>query len=107
MWAVGAGRLWQTAGLFLTGLYIGRKQLFVCNEANLRFWTKTLVVSAIAFCPLYSLRNEIMEGTALVQQTAGTAFDMWQKLAFTFVLVASFVLLYQREGFRGRIDGLR
>ena len=53
MWAVGAGRLWQTAGLFLTGLYIGRKQLFVCNEANLRFWTKTLVVSAIAFCPLY------------------------------------------------------
>ena len=107
MWAVGAGRLWQTAGLFLIGMYIGRKRLFVSNEENLRFWTKTLVVSAIAFCPLYSLRNQIMEGTALVQQTAGTAFDMWQKLAFTFVLVASFVLLYQREGFRSRVDGLR
>lgn len=107
MWAVGAGRLWQTAGLFLFGMYIGRKRLFVSNEENLRFWTRTLIVSAIAFCPLYSLRNQIMEGTVFVQQTAGTAFDMWQKLAFTFVLVASFVLLYQRKGFRNRIDGLR
>ena len=107
MWAVGAGRLWQTAGLFLIGMYIGRKQLFVSNADNLRFWTKTLIVSAIAFAPLYSLRNQIMEGTALVQQTAGTAFDMWQKLAFTFVLVASFVLLYQHKGFSSRIDGLR
>lgn len=107
MWAVGAGRLWQTAGLFLIGMYIGRKQLFVNNERNLRFWTKTLVISALSFAPLYSLRNQIMEGTTLVQQTAGTAFDMWQKLAFTFVLVASFVLMYQCKGFRDRIDGLR
>lgn len=107
MWAVGAGRLWQTAGLFLVGMYIGRKQLFVSNEKNLRFWTKTLIISAIAFAPLYSLRNQIMEGTTLVQQTVGTAFDMWQKLAFTFVLVASFILLYQHESFRDRIDGLR
>ena len=107
MWAVGAGRMWQTAGLFLIGMYIGRKQLFVSNEQNIRFWTKALIVSAIAFCPLYSLRNQIMEGTSLVQQTVGTAFDMWQKLAFTFVLVASFVLLYQQERFRNSIDGLR
>lgn len=31
-WAFGAGRFWQTAGLFLMGLYIGRKQLFVTSE---------------------------------------------------------------------------
>lgn len=107
MWAVGAGRVWQTAGLFLVGAYLGRKQLFVSNESNQRFWVMLLATSAIAFTPLYSLRNEIMGGTALVQQTVGTVFDMWKKLAFTFVLVASFVLLYQREGFRTRIDGLR
>ena len=107
MWAVGAGRLWQTAGLFLVGMYIGRKRLFVINEQTLRLWTKVLIVSAIAFCPLYSLRNQIMEGTSLVQHTVGTAFDMWQKLAFTFVLVSSFVLLYQHKAFRIRIDGLR
>lgn len=107
MWAVGAGRLEQTAGLFLIGLYIGRKQLFVPNDANFRFWQKVLIVSAILFAPLFSLRNLIMTGSEAVQQTAGTAFDMWQKFAFTFVLVSSFVLLYQREAFRLRVNNLR
>ena len=36
-WALGAGRFWQTAGLFLMGLYIGRKQLFVTSEKHTRF----------------------------------------------------------------------
>jgi uncharacterized protein len=32
---------------------------------------------------------------------------MWQKLAFTFVLVSSFVLLYQKEKFRNMVSNLR
>ena len=107
MWAVGAGRVLQTAGLFLIGMYIGRKRLFESNVRNLRFWTKALIISAVAFAPLLSLRNLIMEGSPLVGQTAGTAFDMWQKLAFTFVLVSSFVLLYQYKGFRDKVANLR
>ncbi|MBO5733107.1 MAG: hypothetical protein J6R38_05775 [Alistipes sp.] len=35
-----------------------------------------------------------------------TAVDMWQKLAFTFVLLSSFVLLYRRDGIRSRIARL-
>ena len=34
---------------------------------------------------------------ALIKQTVGTAFDMWQKFAFTFILVSSFVLLYRKR----------
>ena len=48
-----------------------------------------------------------MEGSPMVQQTVGTVFDMWQKLAFTFVLVSSLVLLYQNKGFQQRIGNLR
>lgn len=108
LWAVGAGRIWQTAGLFLLGLYIGRKQLFVASEAHTRFWVKALVTSAIAFAPLFQLKELIMTSeSSLVQQTAGTAFDMWQKFAFTIVLVASFVLLYQWEAFRNAVSNLR
>ncbi len=107
MWAVGAGRVLQTAGLFLIGLYIGRKQFFVSSERNYRFWLMCLIVSAVSFGPLHSLRNLIMEGSPLVQQTAGTVFDMWQKLAFTFVLVSSFVLLYQNDAFKARVSNLR
>lgn len=107
MWAVGAGRVLQTAGLFLIGLYIGRKQLFVHNEKNVRLWTLVLIVAAVSYVPLVTVRGMVMEGTPLVQQTVGVVFDMWHKLAFTFVLVASFMLLYQNGVFRDRVAALR
>lgn len=107
LWAVNAGRFVQTAGLFLLGCYIGRKQLFVATENNLRLWVKILIIAAISFAPLYTLKELVMENDTIIQQTAGTAFDMWQKLAFTFVLVASFVLLYRRERFVNAVANLR
>lgn len=107
LWAVNAGRFFQTAGLFLLGFYIGRKQLFVSTEKNLRFWVKTLIISAIAFAPLYTLKELIMTNDMIIQQTVGTAFDMWQKLAFTFVLVSSFILLYQSRKFSQAVNNLR
>ena len=107
-WAIGAGRFLQTAGLFLMGLYIGRKELFVTTDSHLRFWIKTLIVAAICFAPLYSLKELIMQSESdIVKQTVGTAFDMWQKFEFTFVLVASFVILYQKEKFRKAVTNLR
>ena len=107
-WAIGAGRFLQTAGLFLMGLYIGRKELFVTTDSHLRFWIKTLIVAAICFAPLYSLKELIMQSESdIVKQTVGTAFDMWQNFAFTFVLVASFVILYQKEKFRKAVTNLR
>lgn len=107
LWAVNAGRFFQTAGLFLLGFYIGRKQLFLPSENNLRLWVKILIVSAIAFAPLYTLKELIMENDTIVQQSVGTIFDMWQKLAFTFVLVASFVLFYRSERFSRAVGNLR
>ena len=107
LWAVNAGRFFQTAGLFLLGFYIGRKQWFAASEGNLRRWVKILIASAIAFAPLYALKELVMQNDLLIQQTAGTAFDMWQKLAFTFVLVSSFVLLYQSKKFSAWASNLR
>jgi len=106
-WALGAGRFWQTAGLFLLGLYIGRKQLFMSNEKNIRFWVNALIISAIAFCPLYRIRELMMAENDLVQHTVGTVFDMWQKFAFTVVLVSSFFLLYQKTRFQQAVSSLR
>lgn len=50
-WAIGAGRFLQTAGLFLLGLYIGRKELFVTSETHLRFWVKILIIAASVSLP--------------------------------------------------------
>lgn len=107
LWAVGAGRFLQTAGLFLAGLYLGRKQLFMTTEKNNRFWIKALIIGAIGFAPLFQLKVLVTENGGLAGQTVGTVFDMWQKLAFTFVLIASFVLLYQNSRFRKAVADLR
>ena len=107
LWAVNAGRFFQTAGLFLLGFYIGRKQFFVLSADNSRFWTTVLIVSAVAFAPLYALKELAMGGGETVSQTVGTVFDMWQKLAFTGVLVASFLLLYRNDRFSAAVTGLR
>lgn len=108
LWAVGAGRFFQTAGLFMLGMLIGRKQLFVTSEPHLRFWVKTLIISAVAFAPLYQLYTALSASEApIVKQTVGVVFDMWQKFAFTAVLVASFVLLYQKEKFKDFVSNLR
>lgn len=107
LWAVNAGRFFQTAGLFLLGFYIGRKQLFAASEKNLHLWIKILIVSAVAFAPLYTLKELVMESSPIIRQSVGTAFDMWQKLAFTLVLIASFVLLYQNKRFCEKVSSLR
>lgn len=124
MWAVGAGRFFQTAGLFLLGCYIGRRQLFMTNadrheagkdtlsdtEGNVHLWQRVLIVSAIAFCPLYTFKEQIMQAATddpIIGQSVGTVLDMWQKLAFTFVLISSFVLLYQSKRFRSATAQLR
>lgn len=109
LWAVGAGRVLQTAGLFMLGLLIGRKKLFVATDSSIRFWIKALIIAAIAFAPLYQLKVQLMDGeqTDMIKQTVGVIMDMWQKFAFTIVLVASFVLLYQKEAFRKLTSNLR
>ena len=108
-WAIGAGRFLHTAGLFMLGLLIGRKQLFVTSDNNTRFWVKALIISAILFCPLYQLKVMLYDNSdaVMIKQTVGVILDMWQKFAFTAVLVASFVLLYQKESFKKLTAGLR
>ena len=105
LWAVNAGRYSQTAGLFLLGLLLGRRGLFLDSAANVRFWVRTLIVGAVAFVPLQALHGIFGEATAA--RMAATVLDMWQKFAFTAVLVASFVLLYRTARFRRATDSLR
>lgn len=108
-WAIGAGRFLQTAGLFMLGLLIGRKQLFVTADNNNRFWVKALIISAIVFGPLYQLKVMLYDNSdaVMIKNTVGVILDMWQKFAFTVILVASFVLLYQKESFKKLTTSLR
>lgn len=109
LWAVGAGRFLQTAGIFMLGLLLGRKQLFIASDENNKFWIRMLIISAVVFAPLYQLKVELSANdSVIVKQTVATILDMWQKLSFMFVLVSSFVLLYNnKERFRKLTTDLR
>ena len=79
----------------MLGLLIGRKQLFVTSDTNTRFWVKALIISAIVFGPLYQLKVMLYDNSDadMIKNTVGVILDMWQKFAFTVVLVASFVFI--------------
>lgn len=106
-WAIGAGRYMQTAGLFMLGYLLGRKQLFILSASSKKFWLMALIIGAIAFAPLYQLKIDVTGSNPIVNQTVGVAFDMWHKFAFMTVLVASFVLLYQSEKFQKLTSSFR
>lgn len=107
MWALGSGRFLQAAGLFLLGFYIGRKQLFINTQENLQIWRRILLVSSLSFILFFLIKRMLLQSDPMTQQTAGLIFDIWYKLSLTFVLVASFVLLYEKRFFRDRVSGLR
>lgn len=108
-WAIGAGRFLQTAGLFMLGLLLGRKQRFVSSEENTRFWIKVLVIAAVLFGPIYQLKVLLLDTTdvVMVKQSIGVIADMWQKLLFTFILIPAFVLIFQTKRFEKQTDDLR
>ena len=74
--------------------------IFPVYPENTPEWLGVLAAAAVSFAPLYTLKELLMgSGSAIMQQSAGTALDMWQKLAFTLVLVSSFVILYRDRRF--------
>ncbi len=88
LWALENGRLFQTGGLFLMGVVLGRLSIFKETDKNKAVWRNALIISAVLFAPLLQL-SKLYTGNY-----GGVILDMWQKLAFTVVLVSSFVLLY-------------
>lgn len=98
MWAIGAGRFVQTIGLFLLGLLLARRHLFVDSENNSAFWVRVLIVSALLFGLFYPLKVEWYDNapTKNIKSSIGVVLDMWQKLCFTLVIVSSFVLAYYK-----------
>ena len=109
MWAYDVGRLLQTGGLFVLGYWLGKKQLFIDSEKSTLFWRRALIVGATVFIPLFLLEKNFktITDSKIYAQTLLKVVDMYGNLAFTTVLVASFILLYKIQSFRKILGGLR
>lgn len=56
-WAWDHGRIFQTAGLFIIGMLIGRQGWLL--KDRLHYWTRAFAIALICFFPLYGLKNMI------------------------------------------------
>ena len=100
-WSWENGRVFQTLSLFMLGMLAGRKYLFKVSPENKQFWVKVLVYAAIAFIPLYIVKNGV--GTwfdsEAIRRPLLTIVTSWTNFAFMLVLVSGFVLLFQIQSF--------
>lgn len=109
LWAYEVGRLVQSAGLFVLGYWIGRKNLFEYTDQSVSFWKRALWISVLLFIPLYFIEVNFNSISSLdiYKSTLFRAIDMYGNLTFTCILVTSFILLYRLDGFKKIAGGFR
>lgn len=93
-WAWDHGRVFQTAALFLFGMLIGRRGLFLHN--NLNFWCKVLGLSMIAFFPLYGIGNMLHDFISN-QSLNGSLYLIISSLsnfAFMLLLLSGVIIVF-------------
>lgn len=107
-WAWDNGRIFQTAGLFIAGMLIGREGWF--HRRNLHNWGYVLAVSLCCFFPLYGLANMVgdyIESTAILTPLKLILTSLY-KVSFMFILVSGILYgYYCTKGFGHLLDRLR
>ncbi|MDF9828793.1 DUF418 domain-containing protein [Parabacteroides sp. PF5-6] len=97
LWAWGYGRFFQTASLFMLGMLIGRKQLFLHWEKNRSFWVGSFYVAIGCFIPLYFLTDALpglIERKELLTPM-NTIVSSLRNFSFMWILVAGMVWCWQ------------
>jgi uncharacterized protein len=107
-WSWENGRFFQAPALFLLGMLLGRRKLFITSTESKRFWKKALQYSIALFILLYAVKTflpKMMEQIAAMNSLL-VIVTSWSNLAFMIVLVSSFVLLYQKESVHKQLSKL-
>lgn len=108
LWAWSYGRFFQTSALFMLGMLLGRKGLFVDPEKHRTFWTRTFVFGAVCFIPLYYLSLSLpglLERTEELRPMS-TIVSSLRNFSFMCVLVSSFIFLWQWKAPHKVLHGL-
>lgn len=107
-WAWDHGRVFQTAGLFIAGMLIGRHGWLL--ECNLPKWGRVLAVAICCFFPLYGLNNMVGQFVANpnILTPAKTLLSSLANLSFMLMLVSGIMFAYYKTSRLGSLlDRLR
>lgn len=106
-WAIEHGRLTQTLFLFVLGLILGRKRLFINEGNHLATWKKLCYQSVMLFCCMQLLMTlpARIECPAIAQSLE-ILITAWRNFAMMLFYVSGITLLYYNTGVRKAIDHL-
>nr|AIF26755.1 hypothetical protein [uncultured bacterium fosmid pJB89E1] len=107
-WALEHGRLTQTYCLFLLGMYLGRKRLFLDEKNNLQFWTKAIVIAFVAGILIYPLETSLPKliESRTVSASLGTLLTAWRNFCMMAFYVSALFILYYKTDFHKCIQPL-
>lgn len=108
LWAWDYGRIFQTAALFMFGMLMGRKEVFHSKPENQTFWKRVLFFAVLSFIPLYFMTNSIpglFENKGM-SGSMNTILSSLRNFSFMFILVASFIMLWQVVAFQKVLNKL-
>lgn len=91
-WAWDHGRVFQTSALFLLGMLIGRRGLFL--KAHLPFWGKVLAGALLAFFPLYGLKQMLPDFITHTSILTPLSLIVTSLANFAFMLIWVSGILY-------------
>ena len=97
-WALENGRLTQTLFLFVLGMLVGRRRLFIDEGNHLDFWKKVLVTSFCSFGVLQVAYMFVPQAVsnAAVSNSLDILLKAWRNFAMMSFYVSGIVLLYYR-----------
>jgi uncharacterized protein len=98
LWWVEEGRIFQLGALFLFGMLIGRRRLFLEEPKNIKFWRYALIIGIVSYFPLNGLHAVLprfIENKAIVH-LLDTILSCYTNFAFLCFLVSLFVLSYYK-----------
>lgn len=100
-WAWCYGRVFQTASLFIIGLWIGRKGYFSSSSdaalnRSRHFWSRVLCLSLPLAVVMYYAKSFVFSQVEqpFLLTTLRTILNSWYNLFFMLALVGAFLMLY-------------
>ena len=99
-WAWSHGRVFQTATLFMLGMLLGRKGLFLYSGENKErvaaFWQRVAFLALPSAVILYYLKDFIYSQieNPFLKSSMRTIWDSWYNLSGMLLIVSGFLLLY-------------
>ena len=99
IWQVEAGRLFQTAGLFMLGMLLGRRRYFEKSDVSCRVWHRILKSGIVMFIPLYCLRIFVPD---YIENSSGKIpytiiIQSLSNFVFMAILISAFTLLWFKK----------